>query len=271
MIAKPKPRFIQAAPFVDRVVHHSLSSILAPYLERSYLADSYACQKGKGNHRAIKRAQKLLRRFSWVGKIDIYHFFESLDHPTLFRLLRKRIQDKRTMALIQKIISHGHSSISKERGVPIGNLTSQHFANFYLDSLDHYIVEQTPISAMVRYMDDVLIFSHEKRHILDGCSMIDDFVQSKLKLKLKDSQTQLQPSYRGVPFLGFRIFENMIRFDGARKHRFILKWKKLLSAASKENITEKELSQSFNSLFAWSDQANTRQLIKNLLSQKWAR
>lgn len=141
VIQDPKVRLIQAAPFRDRVVHHALCSVLQPHLERSYFADSYACQKGKGNHKAVHRVQHLLRRFTWVGKIDIHHFFESLHHPTLYRLLERRIADDQVMSLTRRIIAHGHSRVSTERGVPIGNLTSQHFANFYLDALDHYCIE----------------------------------------------------------------------------------------------------------------------------------
>ena len=224
VITDPKPRLIQAAPFRDRVVHHALCSVLQPHLERSYLADSYACQKNKGNHKAVQRVHSLIKKFQWVGKLDIHHFFETLHHPTLYTMLSKRIADTQILDLTKAIISHGRSTKCFDRGVPIGNLTSQHFANFYLDRLDHYIIEQTPIQAIVRYMDDIIVFANTHRAMIDAFSLIDDFVQSTLQLQLKDSQTRLNQSHRGISFLGFRLYPHKIHFDQKRKKRFVQKW-----------------------------------------------
>ena len=265
VIQDPKVRLIQAAPFRDRVVHHALCSVLQPHLERSYFADSYACQKGKGNHKAVHRVQHLLRRFTWVGKIDIHHFFESLHHPTLYRMLERRIADDRVISLTKAIISHGHSRVSTERGVPIGNLTSQHFANFYLDALDHYIIEQTPVLALVRYMDDVIIFANTKRDVVDGISLLDGFVQDALHLSLKDNQTHIRPSQRGIEFLGFAITPSGIRFDSRRRRRFGQKWR--ASFHGKNSDVDPVLS--MDSLLAWSEQANTVTTRKNLLLSTW--
>ena len=265
VIQDPKVRLIQAAPFRDRVVHHALCSVLQPHLERSYFADSYACQKGKGNHKAVHRVQHLLKHFDWIGKIDIHHFFESLHHPTLYRLLGRRIADDQVMSLTKGIISHGHSRVSTERGVPIGNLTSQHFANFYLDALDHHIIEQTPVCAMVRYMDDVVIFANTKRDVVDGISLLDEFVQDTLHLSLKDNQTRIRPSQRGIEFLGFAITPSKIRFDSRRRRRFSQKWR----ASFHEENSDVDPVLSMDSLLAWSEQANTVTTRKNLLLSTW--
>ena len=260
-IEKPKPRLIQASVFRDRVVHHALCSVIAPHLERSYLANSFACQLGKGGHRAVQATKNLSQRFAWYGKIDIHHFFETLHHPTLMRLLKRRLADKKILSLINRIIHHGRSPQSTNRGVPIGNLTSQHFANFYLDRLDHHLVEQLSIKAMIRYMDDVLFFAHDKRTIIDALVNIADFVQEHLQLRLKDSATVVAPSSIGIPFLGFRIYPTHIRFDQRRKKRFILAYKRILAQSS----SEKEMTDSLNSLFAWAMQANTLSLRRDLI------
>jgi len=260
MLLDPKPRRIQAASFADRVVHHSLCHSLAPHFERSYLAHSFACQKGKGNHRAVKQAQRFTRKFKegYCLKLDIKHCFETIDHMILLQKIKKRVSCSSTLWLCERVIFHGGID---GKGLPIGNLTSQHFANFYLDSLDHYCVERLKVKGFIRYMDDLLLFSDSKEHLLEVLGEISLYLPSVLRLELKHSSTQLMPIYHGVPFLGFRIFPNCIRFDARRKRRFIKKWKKL------ERLPEEERGIRFNSLVAWSEQGNIRQLRMNLLSK----
>lgn len=262
MLLDPKPRKIQAADFQDRVVHHSLCASLTPFFERSYLAHSFACQKGKGNHKAIQHAQRCSRKFQqgYFLKLDIKHCFETIDHSILINRIRSRIQCDKTLWLTETIIHHG----GKEgHGLPIGNLTSQHFANFYLDMLDHFCVERLHIKGFVRYMDDLLLFSHDKHHLEEVLGELTLWLPSQLHLNIKHSATQLHPVYHGVPFLGFRIFPHSIRFDQSRKRRFIRKWKGCLT------LNEQEQSKRMHSLVAWAEQANTRQLRRNLLDIDW--
>lgn len=220
VIHEPKPRLIQAAHFRDRVVHHSLCAHLSPVLLRSMMADSYACQKGKGMHQALKRAHKCLRRYTYCAKIDIHHFFENLHHDVLLAQLHKRLDDDDVFWLIETILQHGASSHCSYRGVPIGNLTSQYFGNFYLDALDHYIVHQTPARALVRYMDDVLMFAHNKRDITDSVGLVDEFVEETLLLSLKHEATRIAHRDHGIPFLGFRLYPSFIRLEKERGRRF---------------------------------------------------
>lgn len=258
MLLDPKPRRIQAADFVDRVVHHSLCNSLTPHFERSYLAHSFACQKGKGNHKAIQQAQRFSRRFreGWFLKIDIKHCFETIDHTVLMKRISKRIGCEDTLWLTEKIIAHGGVD---GRGLPIGNLTSQHFANFYLDALDHHCVEQLRAQGFIRYMDDVLLFSQDKDHLIEVLGELTLWLPQALKLDIKHTATQLHPVYHGIPFLGFRIFPQCIRFDSKRKRRFIQRWKSIAK------MNEIEQSQRYNGLICWSEQANTRQLRRHLL------
>ena len=172
------------------------------------------------------------------------------------RKLTKRIRCKRSLWLCEQIISHGGV---EGKGLPIGNLSSQHFANFYLDSLDHFCVERLKIKGFIRYMDDILLFSHCKDHLLEVLGELTILIPEILDQHIKHSATQLIPIFHGVPFLGFRIFPSFTRFDQSRKRRFIQKWKQL------EKSDEETQQRGFNSLIAWSEQANTRQLRRNLL------
>lgn len=262
MLLDPKPRRIQAADFVDRVVHHSLCKSLTPHFERSYLAHSFACQKGKGNHKAIQQAQRFSRRFSdgWFLKIDIKHCFETIDHAVLMQRISKRIGCVDTLWLTDKIISHGGID---GKGLPIGNLTSQHFANFYLDALDHYCIEHLGARGFIRYMDDVLLFAHDKDDLLEALGELTLWLPRELKLEIKHTATQIHPVHHGVPFLGFRIFPKCIRFDAKRKRRFIQRWKSIAK------MDEIEQSQRYNGLVCWAEQANTRQLRRHLLENNW--
>lgn len=262
ILLDPKPRKIQAADFIDRVVHHSLCKSLAPHFERSYLAHSFACQKGKGNHKAIQQVQRFSKKFSngWFLKLDIRHCFESIHHQTLMKRIAGRIGCKHTLALIKTIVDHGGH---QGKGLPIGNLTSQHFANFYLDAVDHYCVEQHRIQGFVRYMDDILLFSDSKEHLLEVLGDLTLWLPKMMHLQLKHNATQLHPVHHGIPFLGFRIFKNIVRFDQRRRKRFIKQWKSI------SKLPHLKQPSHFNGLICWSEQANTRQLRQNLLSNDW--
>lgn len=261
MLKDPKPRRIQAADFADRVVHHSLCKSLEPHFERSYLAHSFACQVGKGNHRAIQQAQRFSRRFQegWFLKMDIRHCFETIDHGLLIKRIQRRIGCRETLWLTDLIIAHGGVD---GKGLPIGNLTSQHFANFYLDAVDHFCIGPLKIKGFVRYMDDILLFSHDKEQLMEALGELTIWLPDTLKLEIKHSATQLHPVSHGIPFLGFRIFPQCIRFDASRKRRFIRKWKEI------EKLPVDHQGPHWNALIAWSDQANTRQLRRRLLKDQ---
>lgn len=140
----PKERMISVAPFRDRVVHHALVNILEPIYEKRFIYDSYATRKGKGTHRAIRRAQEFLKSNHWYLKMDIRKYFDSINHQVLLAILRRTIKDAFILRLSEKIVAKGGNGVTGVTGVtglPIGNLTSQFFANVYLDIFDHYIKE----------------------------------------------------------------------------------------------------------------------------------
>jgi retron-type reverse transcriptase len=153
-IRDPKPRVIHAACFADRVFHHAVIALAGPVLDRALTPTTFACRQGKGTHAAVRQVQHHLRRFPWYVKIDMQHYFDTVDHAVLYRLLQRRFKGQAFFAVLQRILNSFH--VTSGKGLPIGALTSQHFANYYLNGLDRYILEHLPSCAHVRYMDDIL-------------------------------------------------------------------------------------------------------------------
>jgi retron-type reverse transcriptase len=207
-IKEPKERIISVAPFRDRVVHHALVNIIEPIYEKRFIYDSYATRKEKGTHKAIARAQYFLRKDRRYLKMDVRKYFDSIDHEVLKTIIRKKIKDTYILNLCGKIISKGGSGL---KGLPIGNLTSQFFANVYLDVFDHYIKDELKIRGYVRYMDDFCIFDTSKEMLKLLRDKIKIFLNEKLRLEVKESATLINSALHGLPFLGVRIFPGRIR------------------------------------------------------------
>ncbi len=176
-IFEPKPRLISAAPYRDRVVHHALCNIIIPLLDKSFIDDSYANRQGFGTHRALKRLIDFARSSHYVLQCDIKKYFPCIDHLILKSLIRKKIKCVDTLWLIEKIIDCSNEQetvldyfaednlltpLERKKGLPIGNLTSQFFANIYLNGLDHYLKENVKARKYLRYVDDFALFSNDK-------------------------------------------------------------------------------------------------------------
>ena len=181
-IRDPKRRLISAAPFRDRVVHHALCNLIEPIFERTFIGDSYANRIGKGTHAALDRAQGYARRYPYVLQCDIKQFFPSVDHAILKRILVRKIGDPQAFWLCEQILDGGSSVLRDEyepvyfpgddlfsaarlRGLPIGNLTSQFWANVYLNELDQFVKRELHVAAYLRYVDDFLLFANSKRQL----------------------------------------------------------------------------------------------------------
>lgn len=207
-IKEPKERVISVADFRDRVVHHALINVIEPIYERCFIYDSYATRKEKGTHKAIARAQYFLRRTGFYLKMDVKKYFDSIDHGVLNNVIQRKIKDIFILNLCGKIISKGGCGL---KGLPIGNLTSQFFANVYLDVFDRYVKNELKIKDYVRYMDDFCIFDQniETLKVLRG--RIKLFLNDRLRLNVKDSATLINSSIHGLPFLGVRIFPGTVR------------------------------------------------------------
>ena len=217
-----KPRRISAAPFRDRVVHHALCNVIEPIWEARFIFDSYACRLGKGTHRALDRCTSFSRRYPYVLQGDIVQFFPSVDHAVLYRLLARHIACVPTMRLIERIIESGAGihqdeyrmvwypgddlfAVHRPRGLPIGNQTSQFWANVYLHELDVFVKQTLCCPAYVRYCDDFLLFADDKPTLHRWRRALEEFLVS-LRLCLHREKTTVGPVTCGIPFLGFQVF-----------------------------------------------------------------
>ena len=263
-ISDPKPRTISAADFRDRVAHHALCAVLEPLFERAAIFDSYACRPGKGSHRAVRRAQEFSRRFGRFLKLDIRKFFETVDHDVLKAGLRRLVKDRRLLELAGRIIAHGAPGSPSGKGLPIGNLTSQHFANHYLTPLDHFIKETLRAPGYVRYMDDFLLFSDSKSFLRDAHERIRDFVERDLKLGLKFEATVHAPVSEGIPFLGMRLWPRAIRLDTSGKRRLIRALRSGAEDLATGRLVEVDLAASLRSRLGHAEHADTLGLRRSL-------
>lgn len=218
-IKDPKPRRISCADFRDRVVHHALCGVIAPLLERRFVADSFACRIGKGSHRAVLRAQHFTRRFAFAWKADVERFYDRVDHATLLDMTDRIFRERLLRELLRVILEHPFPGQERGKGLPIGNLTSQWLANFYLDRLDHFVMETARVSGYVRYMDDFAAWDGSKERLFSLWGQVRDFLAAGLRLRLKDAATRVIPSSEGLPFLGMRIFPGTLRLQRGRRAR----------------------------------------------------
>jgi len=221
VIYEPKRRLISAAPFADRVVHHALCAVLEPIFEAALTPHSFACRKAMGLHRAVEAAQRHLRRYRYALKCDIRHYFETVDNALLSSALERRIADRDIVDVLGRIIAAGSVCERNGRpvGIPIGNLTSQHFANLYLARMDHWILRRIGTGAYVRYMDDLLIFANDKRLLWQLERELAGYLETRLRLELKRSHSAVYRFSIGVPFLGLRVFRGVIRLQAAARRR----------------------------------------------------
>ena len=221
-IHDPKHRLVSAAPFRDRVVHHALCNLIEPIFERTFIGDSYANRVGKGTHKALDRAQKWAKQYPYVLQCDIRQFFPSIDHAILRRILARKITDAKTLWLCDKIIRSGEGvlkdeydmvyftgdnllAVSRPRGLPIGNLTSQFWANVYLNELDQFIKRELRVKAYLRYVDDFLLFADDKKTLWKWKQAIGQFLGT-LRLTMHEGSSTVYPTRAGIPFLGFRLY-----------------------------------------------------------------
>ena len=266
-IRDPKPRRICAAPFRDRVVHHAVCNVLEPIFEKRLIFDSYACRTGKGTHAAIQRAQHFARRYPYFLKCDIRKYFESIDHAVMKALLRRMLKDRAVLKLLDTVIDHAPPYTEPGKGLPIGNLTSQHFANLYLGELDHFLKERLRIKGYIRYMDDLLLFGHDKIALHLAFADLREFVQDRLQLQIKDKSVMLSPVSEGIPFLGFRVFPRLVRLNQKTLRRFRRKFRGNEKAYLSGHMDMEHLSTATGALFAHISQADTLHLRRKLIER----
>lgn len=273
-ITEPVKRSIAALPFRDRVLQHAIVNIIEPIWECRFIDDSYACRPGRGTHKGADRAQAMLRTVKrnhgrlYVFKADIAKYFYSIDHQILKRLIRRRIACKGTLALLDEIID---STIvdGKAVGLPIGNLTSQLFANVYMHELDEFAKHALRERYYVRYMDDFIIVHHDKKHLRDLRVQVEAFLWDNLRLRT-NAKTQIFPvgliSGRGLDFLGYRIWPTHRKLRISSIKRIKTSLRRLARRYAAGLIGLADIHPTVRSWVAHASHANTHGLRRALLS-----
>lgn len=276
-IKDPKRRLISAAPFRDRVVHHALCNVIEPLFEPGFIFDSYANRVGKGTHRARTRAQQFARQFRFVLHLDVKQFFPGIDHRVLQRLLFRKVKDERLQRVINLILESGkhiHKTkridyfegdslfdVLRPRGLPIGNLTSQFWANVYLNGLDQFIKRRLKCKGYLRYVDDLLLFSDEKKILWRWKRAIVDYLAG-LRLRLHPC-AQVRPVREGFGYLGFQIFPEKIRLKRRKGVNFR---RKLYIACAAETPDVQQINASVEGWMNHARYGNTIGLQKVILA-----
>lgn len=248
-----KKRLICAAPFRDRVVMHAMMRICHPVFDGYQIYDSYASRLGKGTYEALGRARRYARRYAWYVKTDVCKCFDSISHEKLYGQLCSLFKDRQLLDYFHQLIE-GYS-VGVGRGVPIGNLTSQYFVNHYLGVADHYLKEVVNIPAMVRYMDDVVLFSDSRSFLSDAVARYHAFLTDSLLLK--SHEPVMNYTRCGVPFLGYVVFPNYLHLSFASRHRFRRKLRSVSRQFAEEKMTEEQCRSRFASLYSFADKADS--------------
>ena len=255
VIHDPKRRTITAPCFAERVLHHAIMNVCEPVFERRLIRDSYACRVGRGRVAAVERAQRMAGKFGFFLKMDVRSYFASISHEVLIRGLERLFKDDRLLELLEQIIRS--FQVSPGRGLPIGSLTSQHFANFYLGRFDRFVKEGLCINPYLRYMDDMLLFGHassELDAILVRCRA---FLGQSLQLQLKPVPYINRTSH-GVDFLGCRVFPDRVILNRRSRVRFQRKMFRLEEQYLRGELDEQELQERATSLVAFTRAASAR-------------
>jgi len=222
-IRDPKERVITAAPFRDRVVHHALIDPLEPRLDAALVPQSFACRRGLGTQKALEHARELVRRHTHFLKLDIGKCFESIGHELVLATIEPLVVEPEVRELCRRVLAGPEQELG--RGLPIGNLTSQWFANLVLGRIDRFVLDVLGAPGYVRYMDDFALFADDKSWLRAAHSQVGEFVEERLGLRLKERATILAPVSQGLPFLGWRVYRGVTRLrpENARRTRRRLK------------------------------------------------
>lgn len=278
-IRDPKQRHIHKALVRDRILHHVVFSLINPIFEETFISTSFSCRIGYGTHRGIAVLEKMARRIykngtssCFILKCDIQKFFDSVDHNVLLSILRKRIKDEDVMWLLQEVIesySSSRSTIFEKRGLPIGNLTSQLFANVYMNEFDQFMKNSLKVRNYVRYTDDFAIVSESFAYLEGLLGSIKEFLECKLALSLHPKKITILKFNRGIDFLGYLIFPNHRLIRTKTKHRIFTKLRRRINEFHGGRINRLTLEQSLQSYFGVFSHANTYELYNELKNQYW--
>ena len=288
ILRDPKTRVISKSDFRDRIIHHAIINIIEPLFDKTFIYDSCANRKGKGNLFGLKRFEKFMRKVSKNGlraknkfqdnnyivgyclKADIRHYFKEVNHEILIEIIRRKITDEKVIWLIRQILANlpkgqiggGRS----QKGMPLGNLTSQFFANIYLNELDYFVKHGLKAKYYIRYVDDFVILHSSKEQLEIWKQEIDKFLKEKLKIELHSQKSRIISLSHGVDFVGFR---NFYHYKLLRK-RNIRKMLKIIGKYKNGEFSKEKMLESFQGWNAYAKWANTLNLRKKVVRKIYA-
>jgi retron-type reverse transcriptase len=278
-ISDPKLRHIHKATVRDRVLHHAIFQKLNPMFEPGFIADSFSCRIGKGTHKGVARLADMLRAVSrnntrecYVLKCDVRKFFDSIDHEILLEILARRIKDPEVMQLLKEIVgsfSTGQRDLFHPHGVPIGNLTSQLFANVYMNEFDQFVKHELKAKNYVRYTDDFIIVSTDKTELQNLLAPIEQFLQEKLQLNLHPNKIQLVKYHKGVDFLGYVQFVHHRLVRKQSKQRMMRKINLREKLYRRGDIDKEKMNATLQSYLGVLSHADAYALSERLKNQFW--
>lgn len=274
-ICDPKPRIIHKASVRDRILHHAVFRILYPIFDPIFIKDSYSCRLNKGTHKGVDRLKQFVLRTSrnyqnncFALKCDIAKFFASIDHAVLKNLIRWRISDSRALILIDSIIDSYHNKDFKDKkGLPLGNLTSQLFANIYLNEFDQFIKHKLKVKFYLRYTDDFIIVNKNEIYLKNLIAEINKFLSKELILKLHPDKIIVRKISQGIDFLGYITLPNYRLLRTKTKNRMIRKINRNIIDLKNNILSPSSFSQSIQSYLGVLDHCNGNKVKKLIISK----
>lgn len=267
VLRDPKTRVISKSTFRDRIVHHAICNLIEPLFDKTFIYDSCANRIGKGNLFALKRFDEFKRkvtknniRTAFCLKADIKHYFFEVNQEILLNILRRKIKDEKTINLINKILKNYPD---KEKGMPLGNLTSQFFANVYLNELDYFVKHKLRAKYYIRYVDDFVILHNSKEQLKIWKVEIDKFLRQELKIELHKDKSRVIPLSRGIDFVGFRNFY----YNRLLRKRNVKKMLIKIKLFKEGFMSYEKLLESFQGWNAYAKWANTHKLREEIFNQ----
>ena len=279
IIRDPKTRTIHSSIFRDRIVHHAIINIIQPIYEKRFIYDSFASRKDKGTHIAVRRFEYFVNKISsngmkvknpytnnsirgYVLKADVKHYFNTIDHNILINILRRKIKDEDLIELIRIVLSNFESKI-KGKGLPLGNYTSQFFANVYLNNLDYFIKHRLQAKYYIRYVDDFVILHKEKKVLSEFRSKIEKYLKN-LRLELHPDKSEIHALRNGITFLGYRVFYHYRLLRKRNIRYFKNKLSKKLELYNSGLIDKEHLESFLQGWNGYSNFANTHNFNKRI-------
>ncbi len=256
-IFDPKERLITAPCFEERVLHHAIINICGPIIDRWMIFDTYACRQGKGREAAVKRAQEFSKQNPWFLKLDIRKYFDSIAQDVLLGKLSRLFKDPILHNCFGVIVKTYSSTPGMQIGIPIGSLTSQYFANFYLGWLDRFVKESLRVKAYVRYMDDMILWGESHAQLVQWLNEIRNYLANDLQLELRATPF-VNKSTKGVDFLGARIFKSHVTLNRSSRVRLRNGILMLEKVAATGEINENELQQRSTAMIAFATSGRTK-------------